>query len=76
LRLRRRNSIQITNCKEVIRTSLYQREGELSKFHIERIAKGVFLTDDVNAKEVQKILHCKGTRKIKQYFLDVTKIVG
>jgi hypothetical protein len=54
----------------------YRREGELSKFHIDRIVKGAFLTDEYNDKEILKILHSKGTKKIRRYYLDVTKIVG
>jgi hypothetical protein len=55
---------------------IYERKGELSKFQIERISKGVLLTDEINAKEVQKILNSKGTKKIKQFFLTLDKIIG
>lgn len=55
---------------------VYWRDGELSKFDINRIAKGVFLTDEINDKEILKILHNKGTRRIKRFYLDVRKIVG
>jgi hypothetical protein len=55
---------------------IYKRDGELSKFEINRIAKGVFITDEINDKEVLKILHSKGTKRIKRYYLDVRKIVG
>ena len=55
---------------------IYRRDGELSKYHIDRIAKGIFLTDDVNDKEVLSILHSKGTKRIKRFYLDLRKIVG
>ena len=55
---------------------VYRRDGELSKFDIKRIAQGVLLTDDINDKEVLEILHSKGTKKIKRYYLDVRKVVG
>jgi hypothetical protein len=55
---------------------VYRRDGELSKFDIKRIAKGVLITDDINDKEVLEILHSKGTKKIKRYYLDVRKVVG
>ena len=55
---------------------VYQRDGELSKFNIERIANGVLITDEINDKSIQQILHSKGTKKIKRYYLDVTKITG
>lgn len=55
---------------------VYRRDGELSKFDINRIAKGVFITDEINDKEVLKILHNKGTKRIKRFYLDVRKIVG
>lgn len=55
---------------------IYKRCGELSKFDIKRIAKGVFITDEINDKEILKILHGKGTKRIKRYYLDVRKIVG
>jgi len=55
---------------------VYRRDGELSKFHIERIGKGVFITDEINDKEVLKILHSKGTKKIKRFYLDIRKVVG
>ena len=55
---------------------VYSRNGELSKYDICRIAKGVFITDEINDKEVLKILHHKGTKRIKRYYLDVRKIVG
>jgi DeoR/GlpR family transcriptional regulator of sugar metabolism len=55
---------------------VYKREGQLSKFHIEKILKGAFITDECNDKEILKILHSKGTKKIKRFYLDVTKIVG
>ena len=55
---------------------VYSRNGELSKFDINRIAKGVFITDEINDKEIQKILHSKGTKRIKRFYLDVKKIVG
>ena len=55
---------------------VYRRDGELSKFHIDRIAKGVFITDDINDKEVLRILHSKGTKRIKRFYLDVRKVVG
>jgi hypothetical protein len=54
----------------------YTRKGLLSKYNIERITKGAFLTDEINAKEIQKILHQQGTKKIKQYFLQINKIIG
>ena len=55
---------------------VYRRDGELSKFDINRIAKGAFITDEMNDKEVIRILHAKGTRRIKRFYLDVRKIVG
>ena len=55
---------------------IYRRDGELSKFDINRIAKGVFITDEVNDKEVLEILHNKGTKRIKRFYLDVRKVVG
>jgi len=55
---------------------VYSRDGELSKFEIQRIAKGVFITDEINDKEVLEILHNKGTKKIKRYYLNVRKVVG
>lgn len=55
---------------------VYKRNGELSKFDINRIAKGVFIIDEINDKEVLKILHNKGTKKIKRFYLDVRKIIG
>lgn len=55
---------------------VYGRDGELSKFDIQRIGKGVFLTDEVNDREVLEILHNKGTKKIKRYYLSVRKVVG
>ena len=54
----------------------YQREGELTKFQIDRIAKGVLITDKVNDKEIQKILHSKGTKKIKRYYIQIDKEIG
>lgn len=55
---------------------VYKRDGLLSKYHIDRIAKGVFITDEVNEREILKILHDKGTKKVKRFFLDVRKILG
>lgn len=55
---------------------IYKRDGELSKFDIDRIGKGVFVTDEINDRDVQKILHSKGTKKIKRFYLDVRKIIG
>lgn len=55
---------------------IYRRKGELSKFHIKRIVKGAFITDECNDKEILKILHSKGTKKIKRFYLDVRKVVG
>lgn len=55
---------------------VYRRNGELGKFDINRIAKGVFITDEINDKEVLRILHNKGTKKIKRFYLDVRRIVG
>jgi hypothetical protein len=55
---------------------VYARDGELSKFEIQRIAKGVFITDEINDKEVLEILHNKGTKKIKRYYLSVRKVIG
>ena len=55
---------------------IYRREGELSKFHINRIVKGAFITDECNDKEILNILHSKGTKKIKRFYLDVRKVVG
>lgn len=54
----------------------YQRNGLLSKFYIERIAKGVLLTDEVNDKPVLYILHRMGTKKIRRYYITVEKIIG
>jgi len=54
----------------------YQRNGLLSKFHIERVAKGVLLTDEVNDKAVLYILHRMGTKKIRRYYITVKKIIG
>ena len=55
---------------------LYPRKGLLSNFHIERITKGVFLTDEINDKKVLELLHSVGTKKIKRYYLDIEKIIG
>ena len=55
---------------------VYRRDGELSKFHIDRIAKGVFISDEGYDKEITEILHSKGTKKIKRYFLTIDKIIG
>ena len=55
---------------------VYRRDGELSRFHIDRIGKGILITDYINDKKVLKILHSKGTKRIKRYYLDVRKIVG
>lgn len=55
---------------------VYKRDGELSKFSIDRIGKGFFLTDEINHKEIMKILHNKGTKTIKRYFITVDKILG
>lgn len=55
---------------------VYRRDGALSKFSIDRIAKGIFLTDEINDKDVLKVLHSFGTKRIKRYYLDVRKIVG
>ncbi len=55
---------------------IYKRKGKLSNFYIDRITKGAFITDEMNDKEVVKILHNVGTKRIKRYYLDVRKIVG
>lgn len=55
---------------------VYRRDGELSRYSIDRIAKGILLTDEVNDNEVLNILHSKGTKRIKRFYLDVRKIVG
>lgn len=55
---------------------IYRRDGELSKYSIDRITKGAFITDECNDKDVLKILHSKGTKKIRRFYLDVRKIVG
>lgn len=55
---------------------IYKRNGLLSKYYIERIAKGVFIADEIYHKEITEILHSKGTKKIKRYFLTVDKVLG
>ena len=55
---------------------IYRRDGLLSHLDIKRLTKGVLITDEVNDKEVQKILHSMGTKKIKRLYLDVRKVVG
>lgn len=54
----------------------YQRKGLLSNYYIDRIAKGVFITDELYHKKITEILHSKGTKKIRRYFLTVNKIIG
>jgi hypothetical protein len=55
---------------------VYGRKGELSKFDIQRLAKGIFITDEINDKKIHEILHNKGTKKIKRYYLTIKKIIG
>ena len=55
---------------------VYSRDGELSKFDIQRIVKGAFITDEINDKSITEILHKHGTKKIKKYYLTVKKIIG
>ncbi len=55
---------------------IYHRKGLLSDYYIERIAKGVFISDALHHKKITEILHSKGTKKIKRYFLTVDKIIG
>jgi len=55
---------------------VYTRDGLLSKFDIERIGKGFLLTDQSNDKEILRILHSKGTKKIKRYYLVIENIIG
>ena len=55
---------------------VYKRDGLLSDYYIERIAKGVFITDEIHHRKITEILHSKGTKKIKRYFLSVDKIIG
>lgn len=55
---------------------IYHRKGLLSHLDIERLTKGVLLTDEVNDKEVLNTLHSMGTKKIKRFYLDVRKVVG
>ncbi len=55
---------------------VYKRDGLLSKYDLNRIAKGVILTDEVNDKEVLEILHSKGTKKIRRFYLNVKKVIG
>jgi len=55
---------------------IYHREGLLSHLHIERLTKGVLITDAVNDKEVLNTLHSMGTKKIRRFYLSVDKIIG
>ena len=54
----------------------YCRKGLLSPFDVDRVAKGVLITDEVNQKKVHEVLHNQGTKKIKRYFLTIDKIIG
>lgn len=54
----------------------YKRKGLLSDFNIDRIAKGVLMTDLVNDKRVLEILHSMGTKRIKRYYLELDKVIG
>ena len=58
------------------RKYLYKRKGLLSEFSIERLGKGMFITDEINEKKIKKILHKMGTKHIKRYFFDLKKILG
>ena len=55
---------------------VYKRKGLLSDFDIDRIAKGVLITDVVNDKEVLNVLHSKGTKRIKRYYMQIGKVIG
>ena len=55
---------------------IYRRKGLLSDFNIERITKGVFLTDDLHHKKINDTLHNLGAKKIRRYFLTIDKIIG
>lgn len=54
----------------------YIRKGLLSEYDVERITKGVLVTDIVNDKKILNILHNQGTKKIKRYFLTIDKVIG
>ena len=54
----------------------YKRKGLLSDYYIDRISKGVFIADVIYHKKITEILHSKGTKKIKRYFLTIDKIMG
>lgn len=55
---------------------LYQRKGLLSPYNIERLGKGMFITDEINQQKITKILHDMGTKNIKRYFFELKKIIG
>lgn len=55
---------------------IYKRGGLLSDYYIERIAKGAFIADEVHHRKITEILHSKGTKKIRRYFLTVGKVIG
>lgn len=54
----------------------YERKGLFSDLHVEKIAKGVLLTDLVNDEKVLETLHSQGTKKIKRFYLIIDKIIG
>lgn len=55
---------------------IYKRKGLLSDFSIDRLGKGMFITDEINEKKITKILHELGTKRIKRYFFELNKILG
>ena len=54
----------------------YVRKGTLSPYNVERLTKGVLITDEINQRKVHEILHKQGTKKIKRYFLTISRIIG
>lgn len=54
----------------------YDRKGLLSDCHVERLTKGVLMTDLVNDLKVLEALHSQGTKSIKRFYMTVDKIIG
>jgi len=55
---------------------VYKRNGLLSMFNVDRIAKGVLMSDESNDKQILEILHSTGTSKIRRFYIILTKIIG
>ena len=54
---------------------IYWRDGHLSKMSLQRLTRGVILTDSINDQEVLDALKSVRAKQISRYYLTINKIV-